>query len=80
MTDFPFVPVELKVGFLEAVDCVAWMPFPLLSDHWLTALELWVTELESEASNHSFKFGNTSGKPLTSVPVAVAVSEIAESP
>ena len=56
ITDFPFNPLAVKVGFLLEVDCVAWLAFPLLSDHWLTELELCVTEVESEASNQSSKF------------------------
>ena len=61
MTDFPFCPDAVRVGLLAAVDCVAWFAFPLLSDHWLTALELCVTELESEASNHRLRLEKAMG-------------------
>ena len=44
-------PLDVSTGWFAEVDCVAWLPLPLLSLHWLTALEEWVIDELSAASN-----------------------------
>ncbi len=48
----PFWALDVKVGRLDATDCVAWRLFPDLSFHWDTLLPTSVMLLRSAPSNH----------------------------
>ena len=49
------ISLRALVGLFADVLCVAWLLLPLLSLHWLTALEEWVMEELSEASSHRLR-------------------------